>query len=120
MSLLNANDLAAMRAVQKGALPDSCVLYSVTETVSETGAVTRNVIAKATAACRLAPQTAPERQTAEQIAQPDTYLLTLAYDEELIAGDRVYYGGTWYEVLSVDPGSAWKTATRAIIRNMVT
>jgi len=117
--LFPANDLYWLRSLQDDALPSTCVVYSVTETTGASGEQTRATALVGTYDCRLAAQTAMERQTAEQIAMPDTFILTIPHDGTLNPTDWVVYSSGTYEVQSVERSKSWQTVKRAIVRKLV-
>ena len=121
MSLLDSYTVAQIRADQLEAMPDTCTILSPTTTTRATGHPldTWGTLA-ASVACRMRPEGVPsERLTAEQIAAPQTYVLSLAYDGTLAPAYRVVYGGGTYEVVGVIDSGSWDTVTRARVTKAV-
>ena len=116
---LPANDLYWLRSLQDDALPSTCVIYSVTEATGASGEQTRTTALVGTVNCRLAAQTAMERQSVEQIAMPDTFILSITHDQTLNPTDLVVYSSGTYEVQSVERSKSWQTVKRAIVRKLV-
>ena len=115
MSLIDSYTIAQIRADQLAALPDTCTILSPTVTVLATGHQREGWgTVAASVACRMRPEgVVSERLTAEQIAAPQSYVLSLAYDGTLAAGYHVLYGGGTYEVTGAISTTSWDTVTRA-------
>ena len=121
MSLLDSYTVSQIRADQIDALPDTCTILAPTTTTRATGhPLDTWGTAAGSVACRMRPEGVPsERLTAEQIAAPQTYVLSMAYDGTLSPAYRVVYGGGTYEVVGVIDSGSWDTVTRARVTKAV-
>jgi len=115
MTLLTERELSAMRATQAQAWPDMATYLTPASTPNALGEA---VIAWGTAGtaipCRLAPaQTQPRISSVatETVTLPN-WVVTMAYNGTVHAGDRLVIGNRTYEVLSVADSFAWRTALR--------
>jgi SPP1 family predicted phage head-tail adaptor len=112
---LTAGELAAMRAAQNAALPDTCVIRRVTLTPDSYGGHTEEWNDIATVACRVAPSGhSPQEQViAERMSATSTWTLTLPADTDVTAADRLVVGARTFEVAAVLARS-FETARRVV------
>lgn len=115
MTLLSSADLAAMRAVQLLALPDSAGVYRRVVTADTTGGNTYTwPSATHTYACRIAPQ-APSRQLVnERTTDRQQWIVTFAYNADVLDTDKIVVSGHTLYAVGFDSGGAWQTALRVI------
>ena len=106
-----------MRSVQNEALPDTGTILRGTSTVNEIGEA---VIAWGTVASNLAMRLMPaaRRQANldvvnDQATLVTEWVVTIAYDGDIVTGDKVAVGAATYEVIAVTDEFAWCTAVRA-------
>lgn len=115
MSLLNAAELAQLRADIADLLPDTCRV--------ERGTISKNgpydVKAWGTAitstACRFDPDSL--RNAADLVADREAgiarYIVTMNYDVDLRDGDRIVYSGGTYEITELHTEHSLNGAVRA-------
>lgn len=115
--MLTATELADMRAVQELAFPDTGTILRGTSSHNEIGEA---VIAWGTVASNLAMRLMPaaRRQANldvvnDQATLVTEWVVTIAYDGDIVTGDRVVVGGGTYDVIAVTDEFAWRTAVRA-------
>lgn len=117
---VDAGLLAAMRAAQESLLPDTCTIQQATVGQDSIGAPTRTWTNRATGvACRLAQRSERERQAGERMASVGDWVLTVAHDQTIERSDRVVIGTRTFEVVGVNSGTSWETATRADLVEVV-
>lgn len=115
--MLTATELADMRAVQELAFPDTGTILRGTSSHNEIGEA---VIAWGTVASNLAMRLMPasRRQSSLDVVNDQStlvanWVVTIAYDGDIVTGDRVVVGGGTYDVIAVTDEFAWRTAVRA-------
>lgn len=118
--MLSAVEIAAMRALQDEALPDTCTIMRATSVSDGMGGMTSTWANVATdVACRLATTASyrpAEGVTADMVALTVMHMLTLPALTDIESADRVDVGGTVYEVAGVlSPGGATETARRVLL-----
>lgn len=117
--MLTAGEIAGMRATQAAALPDTCTVKKRTLTSDSAGGYTETWAARASnVACRLAPVRSSadtERLAGDAFRGRSLWQLTMAAGQVIEHTDRVESGGVTYDVVAVQSGGAWATATRALI-----
>lgn len=113
MRALTSTELDRMQNVQDDAMPDTCTIQEATVVQDGIGQPTRSWSARATGvACRLAERRADERIYGEKVTALGDWVLTVAHDETVETGDRVLVDSRTFEVVSVNTGRSWETATR--------
>lgn len=112
--MLTAAELAAMRATQAEAMPDTCIVSRPTLTADGSGGQTEGWATAATVACRVAPMGArgAERAIAERMGAVMAYVVTVSTTTDVRSQDRIVVGARTFEVVTVLDGEAWETARR--------
>ena len=112
--MLSAGELAAMRATQAEALPGTAVISRNTPTSDGMGGWTDAWAAVGTVDCRVSPSgSGAESLIAERITDADAWNITLPYNTDVTAKDRIAIGARRFEVVTVLPKS-WETARRVV------
>lgn len=113
--MLSAAELSAMRATQGSALPGTAVISRNSPTSDGMGGWTDAWAAVGTVDGRLAPasESGAERLVAERITEEDAWVITVPYDTDVTAKDRVQIESRTFEVVSPLPRS-WTTALRVV------
>jgi len=120
MTITNA-EISRIRTDLAVYMPDICAVLSPPTGVDSTGysSGTWGTVS-ASVACLFYPQgMGKDKLTAEQINAPQAYILVVAYDQDLEAKYRVVYGGSTYEVESIESGGSWTPAKRAVCVKVV-
>ena len=114
--MLTATELAAMRATQATAMPDTCVVKRPQFTVSSTGGQTEGTPTTiATESCRVSVITREGlRLHAGRYANVPQYLFALEHDTLAVVGDYLVYNSETYVAIGQLEDGAWKTATRLV------
>ena len=116
--LLSDADLERMRTFQEGAMPDTCTLRTVTLTSDGSGGWTEGTSDQLVVPCRLREQgmrsTGVEQINGERVVPTRAYILTVPSTYTITPQMRVISGGVTFEVTSVNQGTSWNTATRAV------
>lgn len=107
-----------MRAAQTALLPDTCTISRCSNSPNGMGGQTqtwkdehKNV------ACRLAPSTASEAQealAAARLTSKQGWTVTLPFDTDVTAKDRIVVGTRTLEVIGVLSRGSWTTALRVL------
>lgn len=119
--MLTAAELADMRDVQELAFPDTGTILRGTSSHNDIGEA---VITWGTVASNLAMRLMPaSRQSNLDVVNDQTtlvanWVVTIAYDGDIVTGDRVIVGAGTYDVVSVTDEFAWRTAVRADCRRL--
>ena len=69
------------------------------------------------ASCRMDMQGGKEYNTAGAIQPYSTYVLSMKHDTNILTKDRVVYGGSTFNVTSVNSGS-WLGVKRAVVEKI--
>jgi head-tail adaptor len=118
--MLGTGELARMRATQEAALPDSCTIQEATVTQDDIGQPLKGWTAAASdVACRLARKRTRETVAGEKVTEVGDWVLTVAHDQLLTCGNRVVIGSRIFEIVGVNTGESWETATRADLVEVV-
>ena len=112
--MLTATELAAMRATQATAMPDTCVISRPTLTPDGAGGQTEGFATVATVACRVGPMgnRGEERAIAERMGAVTPYMVTVPTTTDVRTQDRIVVGARTFEVATVLDTEAWETARR--------
>lgn len=115
MPELSAGELAAMRSEQSDTLPGTAVISRNTPTSDGMGGWTDAWAAVGTVDGRLAAasESGAERLVAERITEEDAWVITLPYNADVTARDRVQIDSRTFEVVAPLPHS-WTTALRVV------
>jgi SPP1 family predicted phage head-tail adaptor len=111
--MLSATEVAAMRAIQGEALPDTCSRERVTLTADGTGGHTQKTDTQSYA-CRVAPTSGRDLEIAARLTSAVTFTVTLPWDADVISEDALLIGGRRLEVIAPLVGGAWQTALRVL------
>lgn len=115
MSLLTAGDMAAMRAAQNAALPDTCTRTRTPLVADDMGGQKAGTPTVASYACRLSNRGVPAQYEAMgAVLGQQLWMVTLPYNADVIAEDVLTIGAQNMRVLGIASGGAWETATRAV------
>jgi SPP1 family predicted phage head-tail adaptor len=115
MTLVNASDLADMRADQQLLMPDTCTITTKGTASSDGyGGTTWGVSTTTTSACRVVPSSGREAQIAAKITALMTWTVTLPYNAVVTERDTLTVNGKTFQVASVLSGGSTETARRLI------
>jgi SPP1 family predicted phage head-tail adaptor len=110
----DAVELARLRAdLEAAALPDSCVLQTVTLTSDGQGGQTEAWAAAGTVACRLDNGSGQRANVAASVRPFSSWVLTVPYGTGLTTAYRVEHGGETYAVIAVSDSGSWLACERA-------
>ncbi len=118
---LTGADLVWMREQLAELLPDTAIILRAEDVSDGAGGRTTVWTAAGTVAARLDPATQSISQQMELLAlRPallTSYLLTVPYDADLRAHDRVQVGSTVYTVIGLwrEQHADWRVCRRAIV-----
>lgn len=115
--MLSDAELAALRQDMLDLMPDSCVIQRPTETVGSAGFPSRTYNAVGTVVCRLDPLKRQATQEVIALQEALTYYrqLTVPYDTDLRAEDKVVIGTRSYEVRQLDDDHSLRAVRRAVV-----
>jgi head-tail adaptor len=114
--MLSAAELAAMRAIQLQALPDTAIIQRYTSQSDGMGGYDQVWAAVGTVAARLYPQNA--RSMAEttsggsQVISETRWYVTLPYGTTITAKDRLLIDNRTWEIYEVNNNESYQTAVR--------
>lgn len=113
--MLTAAELAEMRSVQDEAMAASCVISRKTLVSDGMGGFTETWAASGTVSCRVWPATesGAESLIADRITESDAWVITVPYNTDITAKDRVVADGRTFEVISAI-AHTWETARRVV------
>lgn len=117
--MISASELAALRAdLVRLTLLDTCTILSPVETVEASGAVVRSFVPSALLVpCRLDPvQVSPVMGQAGRTGIEDEYTLSLPWDADITAEDRIEIGGVRYQINSLHERHSLRAVTRARVK----
>ena len=109
--MLTDTELSSMRATALDCLPGTAVVESQTFVSDGGGAGSLSWSASGTLACRIAPLTGTERETADRVAPYADYVITLPFDAAVDTGSRLLIDGDAYNVEAIRDRS-WQTTMR--------
>lgn len=121
MSLLSSSEIAAMRALQESAFPDTCDLYSIARVSDGAGGSTRSrSLEAAGVACRIQRTTRPMDTmmdgTGDRVATIDEYEMVIPYGQAVEAGWEADHNGNTYQINAVHGDHSYRTGKRCAIR----
>lgn len=118
--LPSADELSRMRvSLEEVALPDTCILMSLTRTADGQGGWTEAWgTATASVACRLDNSAGNKRQVADSLKGFSSWILTVPYATAITDAMRVVYGANTYKVISVSDDGSWKACKRAEVERV--
>lgn len=114
--------LAAMRGVQEDLLPSTCTIKEASESSDGIGQVVEvwtAIDGGTDVACRLALRRADERIAGEKVTAIGDWVLTVAHDQAITTAHRVVVGSQTFDVVGVNTGESWETATRVDLVEVV-
>ena len=111
--MLSATEVAAMRAIQGAALPDTATRTRKTYVSDGMGGQTPSE-STTSYACRLAPTSGRELEVAARVTSAVTFTVTLPYDADVVASDELTVNGRTFNVVAVLQGGTWATALRVL------
>lgn len=99
--MLSEPELDGLRSVASGALPGTAIVETKSYTDNGGGGGTLGWTAAGTVACRIAPLSGSEMDTAERITAEGGFIVTLPYDTDLDETARLQIDGGTYNVAFV-------------------
>ena len=111
--MLDARDLADMRAAQALALPDTATRTRSMLVSDGMGGQTPSE-STTSYACRLAPASGRELEIAARMTSAVAFTITLPHDADVAADDVITVNGRAFQVVAVLQGGAWQTALRVL------
>lgn len=122
--MLSPDDLAAMRAQQEAAMPDTAAIYPVVQTSDSAGGFTEaRGTMRASVVCRLAPTTGvagrastgrSERVRNGGLGLESWWWVTVPVGTVIARTDQVVISGRTFEVVDTGAGPSWETARRVL------
>lgn len=120
MRALTSTELERMQDTQAVALPNTCLIQVATTGQDSIGSPARTWGTRATGvACRLKMKSAGERTFGTRNVPVGDWMLTLDHGQAIVTADRVIVSGRTFEVVAVNEGDSWETATRADLVEVV-
>lgn len=115
-SLLSGQVLKEMRAAQELAMPDTAAIVRYTTSSDSKGGTTPTLVTDAgTTICRVSSGGAPsEYLQDERAAGRQLWMITMPYDANVLATDKLTIGSVTYGIIGFASGGAWMTAKRAV------
>jgi head-tail adaptor len=115
--MLTATELSAMREIEESVLSSTGIIKRRTLTADGMGGYTESWAAVGTVDCdvwQISQRGDRERTTegAQPISKAD-WFITVPYDTDLVAADRMEISSRTFEVTFVPNDSSWLTALRA-------
>jgi len=115
--ILGTVELAAIRATIETTMPDTCYVLRGTAAVDGQGFGSMSWATVGTASCRLDMNSGRESTTAGAIQPYSTYVLSVKHNTSILTKDRIVYGGSTFNVTSVNSGS-WLGVKRAVLEKI--
>ncbi len=114
--MLSSTELAAIRATQQEALPDTCVVQSRAYTPDGQGGLEGGDWQDGTRyACRLSSRGVPKEYLEMAAIEGVQYwMVTLQHDAVVTREDRLKIGDRVMSIVGFASGGAWETAKRAV------
>ncbi len=112
--MLTDANLARMREIQEGALPDTCTIQRATNGVDTIGQPTKTWADLADdVPCRLKQRRVAKIVGGERVFVITGWVLTLPWGTDFTALDRVVIGSRTFSVSGTNADESWATALRA-------
>lgn len=113
--MLSNIDLANMRTMQAAALPSTAALRPREYSGDGIGGKRESWAgATTTVPCRLAEMSKETRvRWADKLGTQAGWVVTMAYDQSVVAGDHIIVADKTYTVLGTNAAESWQTALRA-------
>lgn len=113
LNTLTTAELTSMRAdMEAVTLPDTCVIYAVSNTDDGEGGFSEAWNATATVSCRMIYQSGQEVKAAGAVQAFSGWMLTVPQGATITAANRVSHGGHTYSIQAVNDTSSWLTVKR--------
>jgi hypothetical protein len=112
--MLSIIEVAAMRAIQGEALPDSCVRTRVPLVADGAGGHMNGTPVMTPYPCRVAPAGGRELEIAARITSAVAMTVTLPWNADIISGDTLTIGGRILKVITPLVGGTTMTALRVL------
>jgi len=114
--MLTADELTAMRAVQRDVMPGSAIIQRATLASDGMGNFNQTWLAAATVPARLYPQTlrgmGEDTSGGAQVISMTRWFVTLPYGSTVTASDRLSIDGRTFEIYQVNNDEMYSTAVR--------
>jgi len=113
--MLTTDQLAAMRAAQAEALPDTCTRTRTPRVADGQGGFTDGTPVAVALSCRKSSRGIPDHYMAMQAAQgKQLWMVTFIQGADVQARDMLTIDGDTLSVLGIASGGEWETAVRAV------
>lgn len=123
MTGISAAELAAMRAEAAAlVLPDTCVIYAISNTTDAYGESVLTETLRGTVACALAIESRASQDNAilaNRESSAAFYTLSVAYDTTLGVEDKVVSGGHTFRVITLHDNQSFKMVKRALVEEVI-
>ncbi len=115
MTELSAQELTDMRAIADDFFPDTCTIQTPTASVGAMGGIADSYANTYTdVACRLDPQgVGGEAVVNEALEGESSWMLNIAYDQDIDITYRVIHDSVEYEIVRVSDTQSYRTIRRA-------
>jgi len=112
--VLTTAELAAMRDVEESVMSSTAIIRRVTRTPDGVGGYNEAWAAVGTVACDLwaANRAMNENVAGGQIISRGDWYITIPFDSDVKAQDRIHVDGRTFEVVWVPNNQSWSTALR--------
>lgn len=120
--MLNATELASMRATTEEFLPDTCSISRATPSSDSMGGFTSSWANVATSVpCRYSPtlpSTSSEQDVSGKLTSETDWVVTLPYDQDVLVTDRIVIGSRTLEVVNLDVPRSWQVTKRVSCKEL--
>lgn len=122
--MVNARDLAYMRASLEELLPDTCTIRTEALTTSDVGGQKRTSTDTYTAVpCRVGRITEQvrvgSRSHGDQPQEVADWMVTLPWDQTVALGNRIVTATRVLEIVDINADKSFKAGTRVLCREIV-
>jgi head-tail adaptor len=111
--MLPARELARLRADLERTLPETAVLYSLSQASDGQGGLIDTWTAAGTVSARLDNSSGSKTNVAQSVNPFSSWVLTVPQDTDLTTAHRVTTGGETYVVIAVSDLGSWLGVKRA-------
>lgn len=113
--MLTATEIAAMRATQESALPETCTRTRYPLISNGAGGYTKGVADTITLACRVSSRGAPAEYLRQSAATGRRVMMvTVPQGSDVRHTDELLVSGVTYRVIGFDSAGEWETAMRCV------
>lgn len=123
MSGISAAELARMRSDAAAlVLPDTCVIYAISNTTDAFGDPVLTETLRGTVACALAVESRASQDNAilaNRESSAAFYTLSVAHDTTIEAEDKVTSGGHTYRVITLHDNQSFLNVKRALVEEVI-